>query len=39
MMGKPRGFGFRNYWFGATMKMLKDIDSKQYKKWKKKYGA
>lgn len=29
--GKPRGFGFKNYWAGAYLAMLKDCD---YKDWK-----
>jgi len=39
MIGKPRGFGFKNYWLGATLEVIKEIDGRQYKKWKKKYGV
>ena len=38
MSGKPGGFGLRNYWVGAIMDILKQIDSNQYKYWKMKYG-
>jgi hypothetical protein len=36
MTGKPRGFGFRNYWLGASLEMINDIN---FKAWKKKYGG
>jgi len=35
MIGKPGGFGFRNYWAGAVNDIIKQIKKKKYKKWKK----
>ena len=32
--GEPRGFGFKNYWAGAFLDILKEVKSK-YKDWKK----
>ena len=33
--GKAAGFGFRNHWAGAIYSALKEIDSHQFKEWKK----
>ena len=36
--GKPKGFGFRNYWAGAifyTIKNMKKVIKEKYKEWKK----
>ena len=35
MIGKPGGFGFRNYWAGAVYDIIKQIKKKKYKQWKK----
>ena len=35
MIGKPRGFGFRNYWAGAVYDIIKQIKKKKYKEWRK----
>jgi hypothetical protein len=35
MIGKPGGFGFRNYWAGAVNDIIKQIKKKKYKQWKK----
>ena len=35
MIGKPRGFGFRNYWAGAVYDIINQIKKKKYKQWKK----
>jgi len=35
LMGKPGGFGLRNYWAGSVFKIIKDIKKVHYKKWKK----
>ncbi len=34
VIGKPAGFGFRNYWAGSIYSCLKQIKSKLYKEWK-----
>ncbi len=33
LVGKPGGFGFRNYWAGGIYKVNKLIESKYYKQW------
>ena len=35
MIGKPGGFGFRNYWAGAVYDIIKQIKKRKYKQWKK----
>ena len=35
MIGKPGGFGFRNYWAGAVYDIIKQIKKKKHKQWKK----
>lgn len=35
MIGKPGGFGFRNYWAGSVYDIIKQIKKKKYKQWKK----
>jgi len=35
MIGKPGGFGFRNYWAGSIYDIIKQIKKKKYKQWKK----
>jgi hypothetical protein len=35
MIGKPGGFGFRNYWAGSIYDIIKQINKKKYKQWKK----
>ena len=35
IIGKPGGFGFRNYWAGAVNDIIKQIKKKKYKQWKK----
>ena len=35
IIGKPGGFGFRNYWAGAVYDIIKQIKKKKYKQWKK----
>ncbi|MBP6335441.1 MAG: hypothetical protein KA444_08215 [Bacteroidia bacterium] len=35
IIGKPAGFGFRNYWAGAFYSCLKQIKGTYYKQWKK----
>ena len=33
------GFGFRNYWASSIKKMLDEVEKKNYKDWKTKYGS
>jgi hypothetical protein len=33
------GFGFRNYWAAAIKKMIDEVEKKNYKDWKAKYGS
>ena len=35
MIGKPGGFGFRNYWAGSIYDIIKQIKKKKHKQWKK----
>ncbi len=35
LQGTPSGFGLRNYWAGSIYNVIKDIDRKKYKQWKK----
>jgi len=35
MIGKPGGFGFRNYWTNAVYDIIKQIKYKKAKQWKK----
>ncbi len=35
LQGSPGGFGLRNYWAGSIYDVIKDIDRKKYKQWKK----
>lgn len=35
MIGKPGGFGLRNYWAGSIKNILNQIDDRAYKVWKK----
>lgn len=35
--GKPKGFGFRNYWLGAVLDVMRKSDS-QFNNWMKKYS-
>ena len=37
MVGKPGGFGFRNYWAKPVSNIIRDIKKRRYKKWKKMY--
>jgi hypothetical protein len=37
LVGKPRGFGLRNYWAGSIYGIMNDIRDTQYKAWKRKY--
>ncbi|ATL47591.1 hypothetical protein COR50_10665 [Chitinophaga caeni] len=39
MLGDARGFGNRNYWAGSIADILKDINKKQFKAWRSKYGS
>ena len=36
--GKAAGIGFRNYWAGSFLDVLKTIDKRKYDEWKSKYG-
>lgn len=38
LLGKPMGFGLRNYWAGSIYSVIKDVKKSQYKKWKKQYA-
>jgi hypothetical protein len=38
LVGKATGIGFRNYWAGAFLDVLKAIDKRKYDEWKSKYG-
>ncbi|HCW09197.1 MAG TPA: hypothetical protein DGG95_17710 [Cytophagales bacterium] len=38
MMGKPAGFGLRNYWAGALYKIMKSVGVKDFDRWKRKYN-
>jgi len=38
LVGKATGIGFRNYWAGSFLDVLKTIDKKKYSEWKSKYG-
>jgi hypothetical protein len=33
------GFGFRNYWAASIKKMIDEVEKKNYKDWKAKYGS
>ncbi|MCX2745381.1 hypothetical protein OO013_15995 [Mangrovivirga sp. M17] len=33
LIGKPGGFGIRNYWAGSFYRIIKDIDRRHYKTW------
>ena len=35
MIGKPGGFGFRNYWAGSIYDIIKQIKKKKSKEWKR----
>lgn len=35
MTGKPGGFGFRNYWAKSVFNVIKQINKKKYKQWKR----
>lgn len=37
MTGKPRGFGFKNYWAGAIHDIIKQITKTKYKEWEWRY--
>jgi|SRR5690554_6897781 len=37
LIGKPGGFGLRNYWAGSIYSIVKDVKKTRYKKWKKEY--
>lgn len=39
IVGKPQGFGIRNYWAGAVFSVIKKIKGDYYKEWKSKYGS
>lgn len=39
VVGKPQGFGFRNFWAGGFYSVLKKVDDSEYRTWKKKYVA
>ena len=37
LMGKPGGFGLRNFWAGSIYKIIKDIKNWKYNEWKYTY--
>lgn len=37
LTASPRGIGLRNYWAGAIHRMLRDIERKEWKNWRKKH--
>lgn len=37
LRGEPSGFGLRNYWAGAIHAVIKDIENRYYRKWKRIY--
>ncbi len=37
MIGKPLGFGLRNYWANAIYDILKLIRKREFEMWRKKY--
>lgn len=37
MIGKPSGFGMRNYWANAIFDILKLIRKREFEMWRKKY--
>lgn len=39
MLGQAGGFGLRNYWARPFAEIIGDMKSKEWKKWKSKYGA
>ena len=38
VLGKPGGFGFRNYWVHVILDVLEDIQKTYYKKWNATYN-
>lgn len=38
LIGKAGGFGFRNYWAKTYYNVLKEVEKKKYKQWKKEYA-
>jgi hypothetical protein len=38
ILGKPGGFGLRNYWAGSIKSAIKTIRKKRYKEWVKTYN-
>lgn len=39
LLGKPRGFGLRNYWGGSIYDVVKQIKRSKYRVWKKQVQA
>ena len=39
LAGEAGGFGLRNYWARPFAEVIGSIKSKEWKKWKSKYGA
>lgn len=39
LVGKPRGFGLRNYWAGSIYDVIKQIKGRKYRVWKKQYQS
>ena len=38
LLGKPKGFGLRNYWAGSIYSVIKKIKKKRYKVWMKQFN-
>jgi hypothetical protein len=38
LRGKPGGFGFRNYWAGAILDVLRQVDENYYRLWRSTYA-
>jgi len=38
LRGKPKGFGFRNYWAGSINRVIKEIKNERYEDWVREFN-